>query len=146
MKSIKRIFGFKPEEKKEGKVESLANFAKEKSNNFSNFVSIKLKDSVEELSVMRVKFKNLLDTNMQLGFKHIEKGNLSDAIFRFRFVKFFWPDYSEASYYLAYCLALKKHNLKAKKVLEELLTKKPDFDRKAKDLLQKINNEILVNG
>lgn len=95
---------------------------------------------VKELLVMREKAKDLLTTNMKLGFKHLEDGNLTDATFRFRFVKFFWPKHYEAYYYLAYCLILNKKEAKARKILEELLEKDPD-NAKAIQLLQKINHE-----
>ena len=81
----------------------------------------------------------MLETNYSLGLKHLDKGNVSDAIFRFRFVKRFWPECFDAHYQLAYALTLNKRPFEARKILTELLKKKPDYNIKAQELLDKIN-------
>lgn len=79
----------------------------------------------ECISIIK-KCKNLLETNYKLGMKHLENGNLSDAIFRFRFIKKVWPEFYEAHYRLAYCLVLKGKIFEAREVLAELLQKDPN--------------------
>lgn len=103
------------------KIGELKNFFK-KSNLFIDNLLSKFKD---ESKVIIEKCKNLLDTNYKLGMKHLEDGNLNDAIFRFRFIKKFWPDFHEAYCKLAYCLSLKGNNFEAKRILLELLEKDP---------------------
>jgi len=113
---------------------------RQKAAEFNTFVSDRVQLVQDEFFTIRSKCGNLRETNYNLGLKHLEKGNLSDAIFRFRFIKKFWPDLFDAYYQLAYCLVLNKESQKAKLILEELLQKKPDFDSKAKDLLERINS------
>jgi len=86
---------------------------KEKAGGLSSFVADKAEQIREELVNMRHKMSNLLDTNYKLGMKHLENGNLSDAIFRFNFITKFWPHYYDAYYQLAYTLVLKKKYNKA---------------------------------
>jgi tetratricopeptide (TPR) repeat protein len=113
---------------------------KEKSAKFVEFLNEKSTALQKEFVTIKSKCKNLRETNYQLGLRHLENGHLSDAIFRFRFIKKFWPDLFDAYYQLAYCLVLKKKPFEARKVLQELLLKKPDYDKKARELLDDINN------
>lgn len=117
-----------------------ADIVKTKLENLFHFSSKKIQETKEELFVMKQKLRNLLETNYQLGLTHIENGNLSDAIFRFKFIIKFWPEHLESYYQLAYCLVLKNKFYQAKKTLETLLAKKPDYDQKASDLLKKIQD------
>ena len=111
-----------------------------KSEDKDNNLSIENKVSIaQKIQDVKTKVSNLLETNYNLGLKHLEKGNISDAIFRFRFIKKFWPEHFDAYYQLAYSLTLNKRPFEAKKILTELLVKKPDYDPKAQDLLDKIN-------
>ena len=87
---------------------------------------------------MRLYFSN--------GSKHLANGKLSEAIFRFRFTKKMWPDFFDAYYSLAYCLVLNKKLIEAKKHLEELLAKKPDYNPKAKALLDMINKKLSTSS
>ena len=96
----------------------------------------------KEILTVRERSKNLRKSNYELGLKHLENGDLSDAIFRFRFIKKFWPDLYDAYYQLAYCLVLKKKPAEAKMILEELLLKKPDYEEKARELLGHINSGL----
>ena len=73
---------------------------------------------------------------------HLEKGNLSDAHFRFFIMTKFWPQFYEAYYQLAYVLILKERPLRAKKVLEDLISKNPEIDPKFHELLEQININI----
>lgn len=114
----------------------------QKIGNLFHFVKNKTQETKEEFGDIKSKVSNLLETNYNLGLKHLEKGNISDAVFRFRFVKKFWPDCFDAYYYLAYSLALNKRPFEAKKVLTELLVKKPDYNSRARELLNKINQDL----
>jgi tetratricopeptide (TPR) repeat protein len=117
---------------------SLLEGIKAKSENLFQIVKNAILSQISELSSMREKSKNLLETNIKLGLWHIEQENISDAIFRFRFIRFFWPKYLDANYYLAYCYVLKEKHLEAKEILEKLLEKDPQ-NQKAIELLNKIN-------
>ncbi len=61
----------------------------------------------------REKAKNLKKTNIELALYHFYKGNFSDAKFRFKFVKFFWPEISEAEYFLGRVYFYEKAYIKA---------------------------------
>jgi len=143
-KSNSSLIGSKPEadsisEKKEGVYAKIENTF--------YFLSNKTTDAKNEFFSIREKCKNLRQTNYNLGLKHLEKGNLSDAIFRFRFIKKFWPDYYEAYYQLAYCFILNKKPRKAKFVLQELLIRQPNYDdtheQKTGDLMTQA--EAMIN-
>jgi tetratricopeptide (TPR) repeat protein len=99
------------------------------------FFSKKFNDFIHESKTIQFKLKNLAETNYQLGLRHLQAGHLSDAIFRFKFIKKFWPDNYDAYYQLAYSLLLKKRNNEAKEVLEELIKKDPSYASKAEALL-----------
>lgn len=120
----------------------LATKLRDKSEKFSNFLGDKFEQAKNEILEVRAKCSNLRETNYRLGLKHLEKGNLSDAIFRFRFIKKFWPDLFDAQYQLAYCLILDNKAIEAKQELEELLSRQPNFDPKARDLLEHINSSL----
>lgn len=96
----------------------------------------------QEYGLVRKKLENLSETNYQQGLKYLEKGDVRDAILRFRIVIRFWPEYVDAHYQLAYCLMLNGKISKAKKTLEHLLQLHPEYDRKAYDLLELINQKI----
>jgi tetratricopeptide (TPR) repeat protein len=140
-KLIKKIIG-RPEKPKENGGAKLALQLREKSEKFSQFLGEQFQLAQEEISIVRKKCKNLRETNYLLGLKHLENGRLTDAIFRFRIIKKFWPDLFDAYYQLAYCLILKNKPQKAKEVLEELLSKKPDYGQAASDLLNHINSSF----
>ncbi|MSP33293.1 MAG: tetratricopeptide repeat protein [Rickettsiales bacterium] len=118
---------------------SIVQKMQDKARNFTNFLKTKIQETKDEFGDIKTKVSKLLETNYNLGLKHLEKGNISDAIFRFRFIKKFWPEHFDAYYQLAYSLSLNKRPFEAKKILTELLVKKPDYDLKAQDLLDKIN-------
>ena len=139
-KIFKKIFTNSADARNEEK-SNLANTLQQKAGGFVNFTKTKINEAKEEFFTIKYKMSNLLETNYQLGLKHLQNEKLSDAIFRFRFIKKFWPEFYEAYYQLAYCLALKGKSDDAKKVLQELLTKNPDFDNKATQLLAQINAE-----
>lgn len=93
----------------------------------------------EEFHIIKNKCENLRETNYDLGLAHLEKGNLKDAIFRFKFIKRFWPDFHENYYQLAYCLVLAEKYQEAKSNLRELFQKNPNYDQNAHELMVHIN-------
>lgn len=58
------------------------------------------------------KFRNILKNNFDLGRDHLKRGNLSDAILRFRFVLWLDPQFKDAWYYLG-CSHLADGNARA---------------------------------
>ncbi len=94
----------------------------------------------DEIEIIKHKLDNLLETNYKLGLKHIERGNISDAIFRFKFIKKFWPFCYDAYYQLAYVYMLDRRPYRAKEVLHELIEKCPDYTTKANELLRQIED------
>ena len=91
---------------------------------------------------IKEKSKNLVETNYNLGISHLEKGNLSDASFRFFIMTKFWPKFYEAHYQLAYIAMLRDKPYKAKKILDNLIAKNAELDPKFYELLEKINSQI----
>ncbi|MBU6339412.1 MAG: tetratricopeptide repeat protein [Rickettsiales bacterium] len=134
-----KIFSKKSKNTEEKKSE-LATSLKQKSQDLSNFVGDKIKLAQDEVVTIRKKCSNLLETNYQLGLKHLENDNLSEAIFRFRFINKFWPNHLESYYQLAYCLILANKFDKAKKVLNKLVAKDPEYMEDAQELLKSIEN------
>lgn len=110
--------------------------------NFSEFLSEKKELAQKEFYLIKEKSKNLVETNYKLGISHLEKGNLSDASFRFFVMTKFWPKFYEAHYQLAYVLMLRNNPHKAKKVLDNLIAKNAKLDPKFYELLEKINSQI----
>jgi len=137
-KILKKLLGFKNEDEKE----SFSSKATQKLETFFGFFSGLIDNVAKEISTIREKCNNLRETNYKNGLYHLEKGHLKDAIFRFRFIKKFWPDLYDAYYQLAYCLILNQEYIEARQILTELLEKKPDFDNKARDLLEHLNSSI----
>jgi len=139
-KIFKKLIG--KSDKKGAPDEKHTNILHEKSEQILHFTKEKFEEARNEFFSLRNKVKNLRETNYSVGLRHLEKGNLSEAIFRFRFMKKFWPDFFDAYYQLAYCLVLDDKLFDARNVLIELLSKKPDYDPKAKELLEIIKNGI----
>jgi tetratricopeptide (TPR) repeat protein len=119
--------------------EKLAVKLRNSSDKLSKFLEEKFSAAQDEFFVIKDKCGNLEETNYKLGLKHLEKGNLSEAIFRFRITKKFWPQRFDAYYHLAYSLALKQKYRDAEQVLQELLVKNSSYGIKAKELLELLN-------
>ena len=115
---------------------------RDKSKELAGFLQRKIEQITEEFSSIKEKCQDLQQTNYDLGIKHLENGRLPEAIIRFRIIKKFWPDNLDAKYQLAYCLSLKDKFNEAKQTLEELLEKSPNYDSKARDLLNHVNGSI----
>ncbi len=128
-------------EQEESNKKNLAIALREKSQEFSNGIGEKINLVKTEFSSMKEKYDNLLETNYNLGLRHIENGNLTEAIFRFRFIKKFWPTHYDSYYQLSYCLVLNRKSGEAKKILEELILKDPHHQQ-GKELLDLINSDL----
>jgi hypothetical protein len=137
---INKALGKKSE--KEQKTEKIASKIKDNVKSFSGFLSEKTDLALKEYASIKEKSKDLVETNYKLGISHLEKGNLNDASLRFFIMTKFWPQFHEAYYQLAYVLILKEKPLKAKKVLEDVISKNAELDPKFQDLLNEINANI----
>ncbi len=141
--NLKKLLGkTKSKHQEEEKDLSFSENLENKSEKFKKFLNDSFLSIKTEISTVREKAKDLHQTNFELGNHHLENGNLSEAIFRFRFIKKFWPDDYDAYYLLAYCLTLKEKPRKARRVLEELLEKDPNYDPAARELLDHLNRVI----
>lgn len=123
----------------DGEEEKIIESFHDKMDKLQKFAGTKIDLGKQEYDLIKKKLENLSETNYQQGLKYLEKGDVRDAILRFRIVIRFWPDYLDAHYQLAYCLVLNNKPHKAKIVLEHLLHDHPTYDRKAYDLLERIN-------
>ncbi len=137
LKTFKKLFVKK--KKKEDKEQKFVNSVKNSSSKIVNLLSLEFQDFCRELKIMKQKSKNLFETNMNLGLKKIENGDISEAIFRFKFTSIVWSDKPEPKYYLAYCYILKKKYSQAQKILRKNLENQPDH-LPSQDLLLKIEN------
>lgn len=145
LKFIKNFFQKSKDSEKESVSGKIAEDIKEKTDKLIDFVTGGIENLKTEFDEIKSKYDNLLETNYDLGLKHLENGKIPEAIFRFRFIKRIWPDSYRSYYYLAYALTLKggkKSFLEAKEILETLLEKSPSSISKAQDLLQEINNRL----
>lgn len=137
---VKKLF-FKNSKKEEEEKNNLALALREKSAELYEGIGNKIKTLQDDVVTMKYKYDNLLETNYNLGLRHIENGNLSDAIFRFRFIKKFWPQCYDAYYQLAYCLILNKKAEEAQEILEELVSKDPNHQQ-GRELLNLIESDL----
>jgi hypothetical protein len=137
---------FKKKEKKENNqilnAEIIGEGIREKAGKAFNFLREKTYLAKDEFYIILGKLKNLREANYNLGIMHLEKGNINDAIFRFKLMTKFWPDDQRSYYYLAYCLTVKNELLKAKIVLEKFKSHNFQFDQKTTDLQEKIDSLI----
>ena len=101
----------------------------------------KYKDCIKKI---RVKLNDLSKTNLDLGIYHLNKGNLNDAILRFKLVKQFSNNkYEDLDYFLGRCYLEKLKYDKAKILFENYATKdNPKFLEEAKYCLNIINGEV----
>ena len=135
---FRKIIG-KEEDKDPGRAEKIATEIQDKSEKLFDLFSQKVSKSIEEVSVIREKSKDLEETNFKLGRFHLEKGNLREASFRFYLMTKFYPNNIDAQYELAYCYALREKYTKSQKTLKNLLKKQPNYDERAQRLLEHVN-------
>ncbi len=138
VKIFKKILG-RPDAK-EAKESKISVNLHEKASKVQKFLEDRFEFANEEFYVIKKKLEDLRETNYNQGLKYLERGDIRDAIFRFRIVRKFWPDLLDAHYHLAYALMLNNKPDKAKVILQGLLLDHPDYDPKARELLNKIEN------
>lgn len=103
-----------------------------------NVISGLASDTINDIKLMRVKSKNLLQTNINLAMKHLNNDRVSDAILRLKIINLFWPKYSKAYYYLAHCYILKQKQHKAKATINKLLELDPSYKSKVSNMIKVI--------
>ena len=128
----------KKKERKPNNAENVAKGLRDKSQIFSEFLSKKFDNIIAESKLIKLKSKNLEETNFKLGRMHIEKGNIKEASFRFFLITKFYPNNYDAKYELSYCYALRKKYAKSQKILEIILKKYPNYSKKALGLLENV--------
>lgn len=128
---------------------SIKNRALETGSGMSNFFQNLIGKANDEFEIIKIKSQNLLQTNFELGLKHLSEGNLSDARLRFAIMICFWPKFYESYYQKAYIELLQDKPLKAIKTLEKFFGLKTDnidpkfFELKLQieDLIKKQTND-----
>lgn len=141
-KIFRKLIGKTEPEKEEEISTSIAQSIREKSQKIIDTASEKFQNATREFFDIKQRLENLRESNYKLGLKHLENGHIKDAIFRFRFINYKWPDLLDAYYQLAYCLTLDNKPHEAKIVLKKLLAHHPEFDPKAAELLEHIEHGL----
>lgn len=138
-KIFKKVFGIRNDEESK-----MTQSLRENANKIQEFTQEKISFAKREYQIIKKKLDNLAETNYQQGLKYLAKGDIRDAILRFRIVLKFWPDqYPDAYYQLAYSLILHNRPSKAKVVLSQLIIDHPSYSLKAQELLEKINKSSI---
>lgn len=114
--------------------ENTQNDLTKKLDNLSGFIHKSFAYFIVEYRIIKEKLKDLSRTNYDLGMKHLEEGNIKEAIFRFKITKKFWKDNYDAYYQLIYCLILDNKFEAAQKVIDELLQRNPGSKTKIDQL------------
>ena len=108
--------------------------------NKTQFLVNKCKDFIKET---RIKLNDLSKTNFDLGIHHLNKGNLNDAILRFKLVKRFGHQYDDLDYFLGRCYLEKLKYSKAKILFENYIIKNnPKFSEEAKYCINITDNKL----
>lgn len=88
--------------------------------NIPNFIKNKILGFKNYLNDCKYKMSHLSETNYELGLDHLYRGNLNDALLRFKLVdKFFNPNDSRVYYQLGWTYFLKNDYRKAIEYLEK---------------------------
>ncbi|MGX6960617.1 MAG: methyltransferase domain-containing protein [Rickettsia endosymbiont of Pentastiridius leporinus] len=88
--------------------------------NIPNLIKNKILEFKNYLNDCKYKFNHLSETNYELGLDHLYRGNLGDALLRFKLVdKFFNPNDSKVYYQLGWTYFLKNNYPKAIEYLEK---------------------------
>ena len=112
-KHLKKIIGFVKKDKKSPKLGKIEEGV--------NFVGDKVREAISESKVIVEKLYDLQQTNYQLGLTQLEKGNLKEAIFRFKIVRKFWPSNYDSHLKLIYCYVASGQEYRAQSAIEYLL-------------------------
>ncbi|AFE53909.1 methyltransferase domain-containing protein [Rickettsia typhi] len=88
--------------------------------NIPHFIKNQIVEFRNYINDCKYKLSHLAETNYQLGFDHLYKGNLNDALFRFKLVnKFFKSNDSKVYYQLGLIYYLKNNYRQATVYLEK---------------------------
>lgn len=98
-----------------------------------------LKDLIDKYKSSSVKLQDIPGTNYNLGLYHMQRGNLGDAIMRFKMVNYLKPDNIDSFYNLGRCLMLNGESEKAKEALQKVLEKNKEHVE-ARYLINKIDS------
>ena len=93
----------------------------------------------KECKTARFKLRDIPGTNYDLGLLHMKRGNISDAIMRFRMVIFLSPKKVDSYYNLGRCLIMSGDNDNAKTQFEKALYIDDKF-AEAKYMLEKLQD------
>ena len=100
---------------------------------------INIKKTIDSfIDDIRKKLQNLYKTNYETGLYHLNNGNLFEALFRFKILSKFWPDFLDGRYYLAYVLLLRGCLSDSKEELKKIIKKDSNYV-KATELLKSID-------
>jgi predicted TPR repeat methyltransferase len=100
----------------------------------------KVKLSVHDI---KIKLANLSKTNFDLGLYHFEKGNISDAIFRFKLLRRFDNGYEDLDYLLGRCYLEQSKYDKAKFFLNMYIaSNKPKLKEEAIYCMKIVDNDV----
>lgn len=109
------------------------------------YVHAKSDEFIKNCREARVKLKDIPGTNYKLGLLHMRRGNISDAIMRFRMVTFLMPGKIEAYYNLGRCLVLAGEDDNAVKQFEKVVEMDANFSDAAY-MLEKLKNPSKIKS
>lgn len=111
----------------------------------------KFKDELTNLLKSFIDFKNIRKNNLNLALKFLERGNVKDAMLRFRIMSFFNKRDLDSRYYIAYCYLLSGKRFTAYSILislkefEKSFKGNPGFiftkDAESEELINAIEND-----
>lgn len=87
----------------------------------------KARTFLQDVYIMREKSKDIAKTNYELGLMHMQKGNLYDAVLRFRITLWVKPDFAPAYYNLGRVLLMQGRGDKAQEAFAKALALQPDY-------------------
>ncbi|MCE3232843.1 MAG: biotin biosynthesis protein BioC [Rickettsiaceae bacterium] len=117
---------------------------KDQSAKFMTLIQKKWQEFLQDCDEAREKLKDIPGTNYKLGILHMRRGNVSDAIMRFRMVIFLTPEHVGARCQLAKCLLMVNEEESARDMLQKVLEMDKD-NTDAKYQLSKLNNRETLN-
>ncbi len=132
---IKKLLGFKKKSLPKIKEEKPNVSLDQRVNNLSKFFQNFFAYCIIEFRIIKEKLQNLSTTNYELGMKHLEEGNVDEAVFRFKITKKIWSEHYESYYQLIYCLILLEKFDEAQEIIDDLLNKNPAYQEKINHLL-----------
>lgn len=106
----------------------------------------RIKHLPDQYAIVREKMQDLTKTNTELGFRHLELGNISDAVMRFKMVlRWFSQDYPPALYGLGACRKEEGDYQEATKLLRRAIELNNGSYPEAEYVLAQIDSSITPN-